>query len=306
MMRSVSGPSPAAVFDAERPRLVGLAYRMLGSVADAEDVVQEAWLRWAAVDPATIDSPPAWLTTVVSRLSLDQLRRRRRDQERYVGPWLPEPLVEPASPEPGPAARAELADSLTTAFLLLLEQLSPTERAVVLLTDVFGEPFDAVAQIVGKSPAATRQVASRARRRLRAEEASADTTVATAPTDDQREVARAYLLAALTDDKEALLSLLADDVVVMSDGGPDQHAARRPVIGPHRVARFSSNLVRRFADVLAFEEATVNGNPGVVGRLGDAVAIVVSVEVAGGRVQRVTSVLNPDKLRHVDEAIQLI
>lgn len=304
MMRSVSGPSPAAVFDAERPRLVGLAYRMLGSVADAEDVVQEAWLRWAAVDPATIESPPAWLTTVVSRLSLDQLRRRRRDQERYVGPWLPEPLVEPASPEPGPAARAELADSLTTAFLLLLEQLSPTERAVVLLTDVFGEPFDTVARIVGKSPAATRQVASRARRRLRAEEGSV--AVPAAPSDAQRDVARAYLLASLTDDKEALLSLLADDVVVMSDGGPDQHAARRPVVGPHRAARFSSNLVRRFADVLAFEEATVNGNPGVVGRLGDAVAIVVSVEVVGGRVQRVTSVLNPDKLRHVDEAIQLI
>ena len=303
MMRDVSDPSPAEVFDAERPRLVGLAYRMLGSLGDAEDVVQEAWLRWAGVDHATIESPPAWLTTVVSRLSLDQLRRRRREQERYVGPWLPEPLVEPVAPEPGPAARAELADSLTTAFLLLLEELSPTERAVVLLTDVFGEPFDTVAEIVGKSPDATRQVASRARRRLRSTDRTADG--APAPTSEQRDVARAYVLAALGDDRDAVLALLADDVVVMSDGGPRQHAARRPVVGPDRVARFTTNLVRRMAELLTFEEATVNGNPGVVGRLGEQVVLVVSVEVVDGLVRRVTSVLNPDKLGHVDDAIEL-
>ena len=157
-----------AVFEAERPKLLGLAYRLLGSLGDAEDVVQDAWLRWSRIDDdtmASIERPGAWLTTTVSRLGLDRLRARRREQVDYVGPWLPEPLVRPM-PADDPERAAEVADSLTTAFLLLLERLSPEERLVLLLVDVFGEPFTTAADLVGKSYAATRQLAVRARRKL--------------------------------------------------------------------------------------------------------------------------------------------
>ncbi|MEZ5144676.1 MAG: sigma-70 family RNA polymerase sigma factor [Acidimicrobiales bacterium] len=176
----------AEVFEAERPRLVGLAYRLLGSLTDAEDVVQEAWLRWAAVDRSGIERPAAWLTTVVSRVGLDRLRAAR-ERASYVGPWLPEPLVEPldrAADDPpatlvppgsvDPAEQAALADSLTTAFLVLLERLAPEERLVVLLVDVFGEPFRVAAEVTGRSEAAARQMAVRSRRKLRAAAPVAD------------------------------------------------------------------------------------------------------------------------------------
>ena len=158
---------PDEFFNAERPRLIGLAYRLLGSLSDAEDVVQEAWVRWNRADQDSLHNPAAWLTTVVSRLGIDRLRARQRDRADYVGPWLPDPLV---SFDDQPAAAAELSDSLTTAFLVMLERLSPHERLVLLLADVFQQPFATVADVIGRSEEATRQIAVRARRKVRTDE----------------------------------------------------------------------------------------------------------------------------------------
>ena len=213
-------------FEHERPRLVGLAYRLLGSLADAEDVVQEAWLRWQQTDRDAIEQPAAWLTTVTSRIGLDRLRARQRDRADYVGPWLPEPIVVPMDAA-DPAHHAELSDSLTTAFLVLLEELSPTERLVLLLADVFDQPFAEISAILGRSSDACRQVASRARRKVREAEAprrgrgaAADAAALAA--------AGAFVDAARRGDQQALLELLAPDAVLVSDGGAEQHAARRP------------------------------------------------------------------------------
>ena len=293
----------AARFEEERPRLVGLAYRMLGSVSDAQDVVQDAWLRLERTDLASIDSPAAWLTTVVTRLALDQLRRQHRQREDYVGPWLPEPVLADAEATamPDPARQAELADSLTTAFLLLLEELSPTERAVVLLADVFDEPFDSIAEVIGRSPAATRQLASRARRRLR-ERPRQLTTGA------ERAGAPAFMAAGLADGRDAMLAMVVDDIVAVSDGGANVHAARRPVVGPDRVVRFVANLVQRFARFPGLDvgAATVNGRPGIVVHFGGQVVLVASVHVEEGKVVRVESILNPDKLARVDGHVHMI
>src|SRR5262245_51497701 len=165
-LRARAGFECDDVFVRERPRLVGLAYRLLGSLTDAEDVVQEAWMRWNRTDQTAVQNPSAWLTTVVSRIGIDRLRARQRDQADYVGPWLPEPLV---SFDDEPAVAAELSDSLTTAFLVLLERLTPDERLVLLLADVFQQPFSTVAEVVGKSEDATRQMAVRARRKVRSD-----------------------------------------------------------------------------------------------------------------------------------------
>ncbi|GIU86471.1 MAG: RNA polymerase sigma factor SigJ [Acidimicrobiia bacterium] len=239
----MSGPyaDAVAVFERERPRLTGLAYRLLGSLTDAEDVVQEAWVRWQRADRSAVERPEAWLTTVVSRLGLDRLKARRRDRAVYVGPWLPEPLVAPAgaphgSVPPGPEAHAELADSLTTAFLLLLERLTPEERLAVLLADVFREPFARIAGILGRSEPAARQLASRARRRLR--DAATAEPVPVRPGDEEQARVVSGLLAALAaGDVDGAARLLAPGVVLVADGGPDRRAARRPVVGPARVAR---------------------------------------------------------------------
>jgi len=300
------------VFERERPRLTGLAYRLLGSLTDAEDVIQDSWLRWQRVDRSTIERPEAWLTTVVSRLGLDRLRVRQRERDRYVGPWLPEPLVrldepidqrEPTLGRPGgdPERHAELADSLTTAFLLLLEELSPTERLTILLADVFDESFASVAVVLGKSESAVRQQAVRARRKLR------DAAPAARPPSDpeQLRVAEAFLAATALGDVDTVISLLAPDVVLLSDGGPDHHAARRPVVGPHRVSRLMLNLANRLPADAAIDVRWVNGSPGIVVRVGGTPVFVVAVEVAGGLVHGVKVVVNPDKLTAIDREITL-
>ncbi len=306
-MSAMSGrmsQADAATFEAERGRLTGLAYRLLGSVSDAEDVVQDAWLRWLAADRDTIDSPPAWLTTVVSRLGIDRLRARRRDQERYVGPWLPEPLVGPLStaggaapPSSDPAEVAELSDSLTTAFLLMLEELTPTERLTVLLADVFDEPFSSVAEILDKSESAVRQQAVRARRKLRAAAPSGRP----AADAEQRRTAEAFLAATALGDLDTVLSLLAPDVVLLSDGGPDHRAARHPVVGPHRVARLVLNLAARLPDRTEIESGSINGSPGIIVRIDHQPIFVMAVEVVGAQVQGIKVVVNPDKLAAIDQ-----
>lgn len=277
-------------FAGEAPRLVALAYRITGSRTEADDIVQDAWLRWNGADRAAIERPAAWLTTVTSRLALDRLRSARHRREAYVGPWLPEPTTTP----PDPAERAELAESLTVGFLALLERLSPTERVVFLLADVFAVPFGEIAEVVDKTPEACRQVASRARRRVR------DDRPRFAPTDDEAwRVTSAFLVAAQQGDLEALVDLLADDAEAVSDGGPAVHAARRPVLAA-RIPRFVVNLTKRLAPDDEVVPVTLNGQPGVAVRRHGRTTLALAVAVADGRVQRVWSVLNPDKLARLD------
>lgn len=280
-------------FVAERPRLLGLAYRITGSRAEADDVVQDAWLRWQGSDRDAIVSPPAWLTTVTSRIALDHLRRAQRSREAYVGPWLPEA----ASPEPGPDDRAELAESVTIGFLAVLERLGPVERVVFLLADIFAVPFDEIAVVVDKTPEACRQVASRARRRV-GEERPRFT-----PTDDEAwRVAVAFLTAAAEGDIEAVTALLAPDVVEVSDGGAHHYAGRRPVVGPHRVARLMVNLSARVPPAATVIPRLVNGQPGAVVLDGDRVVLAVVCSVADGRVDRIWSLVNPDKTATLDSS----
>jgi RNA polymerase sigma-70 factor (ECF subfamily) len=290
-----------AIFQAERPHLVGLLYRLLGRLSEAEDVVQEVWLRWAAADADVIERPGAWLTTVASRAGLDRLRRDQRERVTYVGPWLPEPFVTPADAI-DPSRAVELADSLTTAFLLVLERLDPVERLVVLLVDVFGEPFAEVSRIVGRSEAACRQLASRARRRLRAE----PHLPAQRPDAATVDLANRFADAALAGDEDAVRALLHPDVVVLSDGGATTQAARKPVVGPQRAARLLVNLARRLPPGSAFSPAWVNGQPGIVVRLGGQVILVLATEWADGLLLRFTAVVNPEKLTLVEAPPTLV
>lgn len=292
---AVTGPGRAAddVFEAERRRLLGLAYRMVGTIADAEDVVQDAWLRWQGTDQRVIERPAAWLTTVTTRLALDRLRARQRRQEDYVGPWLPEPLVSDR-PAAGtdPEAAAELADSLTLGFLTVLDRLAPVERAVFLLADVFAVPYAEIAGVVGKSEVACRQIASRSRRKLHE---SGDHH----PSGQDRALVDGLVMAIAVGDIDGVLARLAPDVVCVSDGGANRKAARRPVVGADRVCRFLVNLTRRFADDVSFSPATVNGDAGIVVSLAGAVDLVAAFEVDDGRVAAIHIIRNPDKLAHV-------
>jgi RNA polymerase sigma-70 factor (ECF subfamily) len=275
-------------FEQARTRLTGRAYRIVGSFADADDVVQDAWLRWEAADRDEIDNPDAWLNTVVTRIAIDRLRRRKREQERYVGPWLPTPIVERAA---DPADLAALSDSMTTAFLILLETLTPDERAAFLLADVFGERYDSIASAMGRTPESCRQLASRARRKLRdAEQARRDATAAS------NEVVRRFLTAIATGDEAGAVACLAPDAVYVSDGGPTQRAARHPVREPERIVRLLISLWRRWPDSWTFEPALVGGVPGVVIDAEDRVFSATGVEVVDGEIVRINSLINPDKL----------
>jgi RNA polymerase sigma-70 factor, ECF subfamily len=285
---------------AERPLLIGLAYRITGSRVEAEDIVQEAWLRARRTDGATIDNPPAWLTRVVARLALDHLRSARHRRESYVGPWLPEPVVGTAinaASVDDPAAASELAESVTFGFLRMLETLAPLERVVYLMSDVFDVPFGEIGEAVDRSPEACRQISSRARRRIR--EGAPRHPV---PDDADRVVGE--LLAALTaGDVDGVLSLLAEDAVLVSDGGPRAHAARRPVVGRERVARFLVNVSRRLASLhLIIESAVVNGEAGVVVTEAGRRVATLTAHVYDGDIAALYIVVNPDKLAALDIA----
>ncbi len=285
----------AEEFEALRPRLFGIAYRMTGSVGDAEDACQDAWLRWQRVDPTTVDNPEAYLVRVVTRLALDRLTSAQRRRETYVGPYLPEPLVaDDAATQPEVAA--ELADSLTLAFLVLLDELTPKERAVLLLHDVFGYPFDEIATMVDLSPAACRQLASRTRHKLDHERASLRRP------DEAREheLVGNLLATVASGDIEAVMELLAPDVVLLSDGGAQRHAARRPVVGVDRVARLVVNLAKRSLATRDVRMVQVNGETGLLflddGRPDFTLSFSFTPD---GRVRRFYSQLNPEKLRHL-------
>jgi RNA polymerase sigma-70 factor (ECF subfamily) len=284
------GPVTAEALEGLRPRLFAIAYRMLGSVGEAEDIVQEAMLR-AHDAGASIEVPEAWLTSVTTRLAIDHLRSARVRRETYVGPWLPEPLVEDSAPE-----RAEEAESVSMAFLVLLERLTPVERAVFLLRDVFEYSFAEIADIVEKSEANVRQILVRARKAIDAERPRFE------PSMQRRdELASRFLAAAADGDMDGLVALLADDVTFYGDGGGKATAAPRPLVGPPQVAKFTLGLFRvgqRFD--IELRPALVNGQPGLV--VYDAEGLVISalsVEVAGGAIVAVRSVVNPDKLGHL-------
>ena len=279
-----------------RPSAFAIAYRMLGSVSDAEDVVQEGFLRihQAREDGQRIESPRAFLSTVVSRLSLDHLRSARVRRETYVGEWLPEPLV--ASADDDPARKAEMADSLSLAFLVLLESLSPEQRAAYLLHDVFDEPYDRIAEVVGTSEQNARQLATRARRHVQERRPRFE-----ASREQREELATRFFAAVEQGDLEGLEELLAHDVVLRGDGGGKAPALAHAVHGRTRVARtLKANLRARTRFGITLRRQDVNGQPGALffDREGRLIS-VMSLDIAEGHIQGVSSVVNPDKLRHL-------
>jgi RNA polymerase sigma-70 factor (ECF subfamily) len=294
------GEMPTAAAYAEyRPLMFSIAYRMTGSVGDAEDIVQDAYVRLTGAlrDGIRIETPKAYLATVTTRLAISFLRSARVRREAYVGAWLPEPLIAAEQgPYDDPAEHAEMSDSLSMAFLVLLEALSPTERAVFLLHEVFGYDFAEIAEITGKSEVNCRQIASRARRHIEAGKPRFD-----ASREQRDEVARRFFEAVGGGDLGALLTLLAPDVVTIGDGGGKGQAVREPLHGPERVARFMLGLFRRAQKEGTYGVPTVvNDQPGAV--IYDAegrVVSVLSLDIAGGLVQAVRSVVNPDKLHHL-------
>jgi RNA polymerase sigma-70 factor, ECF subfamily len=290
---SAAARSATEVFEAERPRLRALAYRMLGAVEDADDVVQETFVRWHQATQAEIVAPGAWLTSVCTRLCIDSLRAAYRKRERYIGPWLPEPLV--ATEADSTSEPAELASSLSLAFLLLLERLSPLERAAFLLHDVFDHPYPDVARILGRSEAACRQLASRVRRNVRLEKTRFE-----APREQVAALLDRFLAAAGSGNVEELTDMLAIDAELWSDGGGIAPAARNVVRGADPIARFLVGVAKKGRGAV-LHPAFVNGLPGVIftreGRVGGSFAI--SVDPAG-RIARVFVVVNPQKLRHVE------
>jgi len=280
-------------FEAHRPHLTSVAYRMLGSRADAEDAVQEAWLRWAAADRSAITDPRAWLTTVTGRICLDVLRSARVRRETYIGQWLPEPLVERmADPVADPAEQVAGRDEVSFALLVLMERLSPEQRVAFVLHDVFAVPFDAIARALDATPAAVRQHASRARRAI------ADGGIRhTADLAEQRAVLAAFIAATEAGDIDGLLAILAPDVVVLGDSNGLAPVARKPVTGAVQVARFMIGLARTFAKRAKIESipVLVNGSLGFMARLDDQPAVMMFA-IADGRITGIFDQLNPEKL----------
>ena len=280
-----------------RPGAFAIAYRMTGSVSEAEDIVQEGLLRLHRTleDGQELASPRAYLSTVVTRLAIDTLRSARIQRETYVGEWLPEPLL--TSGDDDPARCAETADSLSVAFLVVLETLSPEQRAAFLLRDVFDYPFERIAEIIGKSEPATRQIATRARRHVAERRPRYE-----ASRRRRDELAQRFLAAAQEGDMEALESLLAEDVELHGDGGGRVPALAHPLYGRHRVAVALAAWLRLvgLAGGLGSELVEVNGQPGVVVRDDDGGVLAVwAIGVAGGRISSIRSVVNPDKLGHL-------
>ncbi|MEI4488348.1 sigma-70 family RNA polymerase sigma factor [Frigidibacter sp. MR17.14] len=282
-------PDPAATFETERPRLLRLAYRMLGSHAEAEDAVQDAYLRWHGTmeTGAEIASAPAWLTRTVSRLCLDRMKSARSRRETYPGTWLPEPLIEAEDDALRP-------DNLTLSLMLALERLSPLERAAFLLHDVFGQPLDDVAETVGRSPAATRQLASRARAHVRLDQPRYEV-----PRETGDEIARAFFAACSSGDATALGALLAEGATLHSDGGGKVQSYPNVIEGAPNLVRLFLGLHRKFGDAMEFLEATViDGLPGFVARF-DGHLQTTALEIVGGRIVAIYVTRNPDKLTGV-------
>ncbi len=291
-----SDPGLSAIMS-ERRQLINLAYRLLGSLADAEDVVQETYARWYAMSAPqrqAIESPGAWLMTVASRICLNLLGSARARRETYVGDWIPEPLPEPTEWITGradPAERVTLDESVTMAFLVVLDSMTPAERVAFVLHDVFRYPFGEVAEIVGRTPAACRQLASSARRRLRTARPPAG------PSTGQAGVVRRFRAAWEAKDIDALISLLDPDATATADGGGLAAAHLRPIVGGERIAHAYAEIARVSGDRTTFLECTVNGLPGLLARQDGDIATVFAFEIEGDRIRRIWAVRNPEKLR---------
>lgn len=279
-------------FNTHRPLLFGIAYRMLGRVSEAEDIVQETWLRWSRQDAAGIQSAKAWLVSATTRLCIDQMRSARRQREEYYGVWLPEPLIAAADIQPDQAA--ERADSLTMAFMLMLESLTPDERAVFLLREVFDYDYPDVAVIVDKTEANCRQIVRRARLQLQA------TPPTPAPPSEQaRRLVEEFIAAASSGKVDDMLAVLTEDSTVYSDGGGRVKAAGRAIFGADHVSRFFAGIWPRFMMEMDRRLVDINGRPGLLMSSQSQIHYAFSFEMAGNRVRGIYIVCNPDKLRHL-------
>ncbi|MBC2886244.1 sigma-70 family RNA polymerase sigma factor [Ochrobactrum sp. CM-21-5] len=277
----------AEAFEALRPRLIRIAYRMTGLHAEAEDIVQDAWLRWNATDKDTIRSPEAWLVRVVSHLTLDHLKSARVRRESYPGMWLPEPLVE---------EEEDRSDDITLTLMLALDRLSPLERAAFLLHDVFDMDFEEIGRVLDRDSAACRQLASRARRHVRQEKPRF-----TLPEDRGRTIAEAFFQASRSGDMTALQGLLAEDAVIYSDGGGIRNAALNPIVGRDKIMRFYEGIARR-ADGIPpsiHQFAVFDGLPGHMSVEADGLPQVSAIELDGGLIRTIYLIRNPEKLRHL-------
>ncbi len=304
--------APSDPFTALRPRLFGIAYRMLGVRADAEDVLQDAWLRWSRQDPATLQSAEAWLVTVVTRLSIDRLRALKTEREAYVGWWLPEPLVDSghgagygvdagalmADDAPTPESAAELAGELSVAFLYVLERLGPEERAAFLLRNVFDYDYPDIAAQLGKSEAACRQMVHRASERVQQARTRFDV-----PRNVHHQLLQRFMLAAKSGDRKAIEALLSEDAQLIGDGGGKVQSFPKPLVGAFRVANLYWALFRRLGAQVVYRMALINGEPGLLryvdGRLESAQAFVTD----GERIGAIYVVRNPDKLAGIAQVL---
>ena len=283
---------PASVFERYRARLFGIAYRMLGSVEDAEDLVQETYLRWHEADTSSVRTPEAWLVAVVSRLSIDRLRRASTEREAYVGTWLPEPIgdVERFATD----READIASDLSMAFLVMLERLAPEERAAFLLREVFDCGYDEIARVLDKSEDASRQIVHRARARVQRERPRFPV-----PPDAKERLLDRFLSALRTENQEELVALMSSDVSFISDGGGKVYAARKVLRDRTRIARMLLVFERKFGDVWEHRLTKVNGEPAIVTMRDGRVLSTTSIVTDGERILGMFRVLNPDKLRRV-------
>lgn len=286
-MALMSSQDAAASFHPLRPKLIRIAYRMLGSVADAEDVVQEAFLRWLDADRESVREPEAFLRRVVTRLCIDHLRSARHRRETYIGPWLPEPVIEPPESE---------FDDITLPLMMALERLSPLERAAFLLHDVFGVSFDEIAETIGREPAACRQLASRARNHVRAARPRF-----TLPKERGLELAAAFFAASRNGDMQRLRALLAADVAVYADGGGKVPAAMRPIVGFDKVMQFQTSLAQFFAKNMSrlLRYGFINGLPGFVTIEHGGILQTTALQIDDGKITAIYVIRNPEKLQHL-------
>tara|TARA_R110000868_G_scaffold42158_4_gene142996 strand:+ start:827 stop:1756 length:930 start_codon:yes stop_codon:yes gene_type:complete len=292
--------SADAIFARHRARVFGMAYRLTGTVSDAEDVVQETWLRWNKADVDAIVSPEAWLTTVASRLGLDHLRRLKSRRETYVGPWLPEPLVAAATgqTQPTPEDTLALSDDISMALLHMLERLAPEERTAFLLHEAFDYDYGELASLLGKSEAACRQIVSRARRRISDTRPRFNTSVS-----EHARLAEAFALALSSEDPDALIACLKPDAVLLSDGGGKAAAALNPIFSADHIMRFFFGIAKKFQMPFSPLPITVNGQPGFALTHKGELHSLISMNIEDGQISTIYIMRNPDKIARAAETL---
>jgi RNA polymerase sigma-70 factor (ECF subfamily) len=297
---NMAGETAEAIFARHRARVFAVAYRLVGTVSDAEDVVQETWLRWSGIDPTEIKSPEAWLVTAAGRLGIDHLRRLRARREAYVGPWLPEPIVEIAglTPEQTPEDKLSLADDVSIALLHMLERLAPEERAAFLLHEAFDYDYGELSALLGKTEAACRQIVSRARRRVTDERPRFDATAS-----EHARLATAFSRALAAENPDALIACLRENAVLYSDGGGKVAAALNPLYSADHITRFFIGIQKKYPAAFASELVMVNGKPGFVLLLEDRIHSIVSLEIEDGQISAIYIIRNPDKMQHAADAL---